>query len=71
MADLSDTIATNAASPKSVQTDAGSATAQPIPDQIEADRYLKGNAAAAAAAADGKVLTRVMRFGRCVPPGAV
>lgn len=46
-ADLSDTIASVAAAAvKTVQTDAGSTTVQPIADLIAADRYLAAKAAA-------------------------
>lgn len=40
-------IAENAVGPKSVSTPDGSATQHPLPEQIEADKYLKNKAAAA------------------------
>lgn len=38
---ISDNLADNAAAPKKSQGDSGSMEQHPLPDQIEADRYLK------------------------------
>jgi hypothetical protein len=71
MPDIGPAIESNATGLKSVTTDAGTVSSQPIGDQIKADQYLAGKAAVAAAANDGQVLNRVFRFGRAVPPGSV
>ncbi len=64
MADeLEDVIATNAARPKKAETDAGTVEMHPLPDLIEADRYLKQKAA-------GGKPHRGVRFTKLVPPGA-
>ena len=42
--DLGQVINDSAAAPKNVTTDAGSATAHSLPDQIAADRYLRSRA---------------------------
>jgi len=47
MAELIDTIETNAAKPKRVQADGQSVEQHPLPDQIEADRYVHQKAAKA------------------------
>ena len=48
MTDLSANIATNAVAPKRVKTDEGEFEQHSLKDQIEADRYLNGRAAARA-----------------------
>lgn len=64
MADeLDDTIRQNAQGPAKATGDAGSVEQHPLPDQIEADRYL----ASKDAAAEKK---RGLRFNKLVPPGA-
>lgn len=63
MPDLSETIEAVAADPLKAASDGQSAEQHPLPDLIEADRYL---AAKAAAAAKGSGL----RFTKLVPPGA-
>lgn len=45
MADLTDTIEDAAQTPESASQDGLSATARPLPDLIETDKYLKGQAA--------------------------
>ena len=61
--ELDDTIAENAKGPAKVAGDAGSVEQHPLPDQIEADRYLASKAAA-------KKPKRGLRFSKLVPPGA-
>ena len=51
--DIADKIETTAEGPRRVRTDAGEVEAHPLPDQIEADKYLR-----AKAAADGGSSTR-------------
>lgn len=46
MADISDDLVENATAPKRAQGDSGSMEQHPLPDQIEADRYVKSNSAA-------------------------
>lgn len=46
MSDVSDAIDANAQGPKSASGDAGSVTQHSLADQIEADRYLRSQAAA-------------------------
>lgn len=60
--ELEDTIRENAQGPKSVSTDAGSAQAHSLTEQIEADRYLKSNAAARRRLG--------IRLVKIIPPGA-
>lgn len=63
MADeLDDTIEKNAKGPAKVSGDAGSVEQHPLPDQIEADRFL----ASKKAATDKR---RGLRFNKLVPPG--
>ena len=64
--DLADKIDTSAQGPRRVRTDAGEVEAHPLPDQIEADKYLR-----AKAAADGGSSTRGLRFNVLKPPGTV
>lgn len=64
MADeLDDTIRQNAQGPAKAASDAGSVEQHPLPDQIEADRYL----ASKKAAQDKK---RGLKLNKLVPPGA-
>lgn len=64
MADeLDDTIRQSAQGPAKATGDAGSVEQHPLPDQIEADRYL-----ASKDAAESK--KRGLRFNKLVPPGA-
>jgi hypothetical protein len=60
--DLGSTIRQNAQGPAKAVGDAGSVEQHPLPDQIEADRYL----ASKEAANDKK---RGLRFNKLVPPG--
>jgi hypothetical protein len=63
MADeLDDTIRQNAQGPAKAAGDAGSVEQHPLPDQIEADRYLGSKEAA-------KDKNRGLRFNKLVPPG--
>jgi hypothetical protein len=64
MADeLDDTIRQNAQGPAKASGDAGSVEQHPLPDQIEADRYL--------ASKEGvKSKKRGLRFNKLVPPEA-
>lgn len=61
--DLDDTIEQNAKGPAKAAGDAGSVEQHPLPDQIEADRYLASKDAA-------KSKQRGLRFNKLVPPGA-
>lgn len=64
MADeLDETIEKNAKGPAKVASDAGSVEQHPLPDQIEADKYLASKEAA-------KKKQRGLRFNKLVPPGA-
>lgn len=66
MPDLSDTIEEAASDPQSASIDGRSATARPIKDLIEADRYLAEKEAAQSST------TRLgVRFFATKPPGAV
>jgi hypothetical protein len=64
MPELDDTIKKNAEGPAKASGDAGSVEQHPLPDQIEADRYLRSKEATA----DKK---RGLRFNKLVPPGTV
>lgn len=66
MSDVSDKLESNAQGPRRVRTDAGEVEAHPLPDQIEADKYL-----AAKAAVEGGNTTRGLRFNVLKPPGSV
>ncbi len=68
MADLTDTIEKVAAGPASASGAAGSMSQQPLGQLIEADRYLKGQEAAAAPAS---FLARTLRRAKVVPPSAL
>lgn len=59
--DLSNEIRDNAAGPKKAQGDSGSVEQHPLPEQIEADRYLANKEAAKKGL--GVKMTKV------VPPG--
>ena len=61
---MSDAIAENAGGPKSVKADGVEVAQHSLPDQIEADKYVR---AKAAMVDPTKAFTRV----RIVPPGAV
>lgn len=61
--DVRDQIEENAQAPRRIQGDEGEIEEHSIPDQIAADRYLSG----AAAAEHGH---RGMRFTKVRPPGA-
>ena len=61
MAELIDTIETNAAKPKRVQADGQSVEQHPLSDQIEADRYV--NQAAARAKGLGIKIAKIMPGG--------
>ena len=60
--EVSDALKAAAQNPQRVRTDAGEVEAHPLPDQIEADKYL----AAKAAASQPK---RGLRFNQIVPGG--
>jgi hypothetical protein len=60
--DLTDAIEAAAKNPQRVRTDAGEVEAHPLPDQIEADKYLKAKAAAS-------TKSRGLRFNQIVPGG--
>jgi hypothetical protein len=60
---LDDKIRENAEGPAKASGDAGSVEQHPLPDQIEADRYLASKEAA-------KQPRRGLRFNKLVPPGA-
>lgn len=62
--DLQQTIRENAAGPKRAQGDSGSVEQHPLPEQIEADRYLASKEAV-------KKGRRGLRFSKLVPPGSV
>lgn len=62
MADLEDSISTSAQQPRKVTGDEGSIEQHSLPDQIEADRYLKANAAASRGLG--------IRHVKIIPPGA-
>ena len=59
-----DDIETNAGQPRRASVDGHDAEQQPLPDQIEADRYLSGTIAVAASK------TRGLRLSVFKPPGA-
>ena len=63
MAELEDTIRTNAQGPAKATGDSGSMEQHPLPDQIAADQYLASKAGAAKR-------HRGIRFAKIVPPGA-
>jgi hypothetical protein len=60
--DLDSTIRQNAQGPAKAAGDAGSVEQHPLPDQIEADRYLASKKAAGQK-------NRGLRFNKLVPPG--
>jgi hypothetical protein len=61
--DLDDTIEQNAKGPAKVAGDAGTVEQHPLPDQIEAAKFLASKEAA-------KRPSRGLRFSKLVPPGA-
>ncbi|CAN5264105.1 hypothetical protein BH11PLA2_BH11PLA2_36840 [soil metagenome] len=61
--DLDDTIEQNAKGPAKASGDAGSVEQHPLPDQIEAAKFLASKEAA-------KSKKRGLRFNKIVPPGA-
>jgi len=61
--DLEQAILDNAAGPAKASGDAGSVEQHPLPDQIDADRYLASRQAA-------KSPAKAIRLIRLVPPGA-
>jgi hypothetical protein len=61
--DVDQSIRENAQGPAKASGDAGSVEQHPLPDQIEADRYL-----ASKTAANSK--SRGLRFTKLAPPGA-
>ena len=63
--DLSTTINTAAQGPAQASVDGRSAQQQPLPDLIEADRYLKSSGAVANTKRRGLIITPMR------PPGAV
>lgn len=73
MADLTTTITQVAGEPQSATSDGQSATAQPLPDLIEADRYLKGTSAVTGTNPQGGPRSGwgSLRMARVIPPGAV
>lgn len=64
MADLSTDIETAAKAPKAVNVDGINVQAPDVGDQIEADRYLKSNAAA-------KRKDRGLHITKLKPPGSI
>jgi hypothetical protein len=60
---LDDTIEQNAKGPAKASGDAGSVEQHPLPDQIEAAKFLAAKEAA-------KKPNRGLRFNKLVPPGA-
>lgn len=62
--DLTETIEEAAAGPKKAAVDGTDVEAQPIPDLIKADQYLKAKQAALKA-------NFGLRLGRLIPPGSV
>jgi hypothetical protein len=60
---LEDSIRENAQGPKQAQGDSGSVQQHPLPEQIEADRYLASKQAARARLG--------VRITKVIPPGAV
>lgn len=63
MAEIEDSIRTNAEGPAKASGDAGSVEQHKLTDQIEADRYLASKQAA-------KSKHRGLVFNKIVPPGA-
>jgi hypothetical protein len=73
MPDLGDIIEQTAAEPASATGDAGSATNQPLPDLLEADRYLAGKDVLAGTNRKGgrRSAANALRTGVYVPRGSV
>lgn len=73
MPDVSDTISTTALDGvQRASVDGRSVDSVPLPDLIEADKYLKGLAAVTDPSTNGGPKTgwRGVRMGRAIPPGA-
>ncbi len=66
MSDLSETIQEAAAQPRRATVDGRSAEAHPLPDQIEADRYLESKRAMAQRPRHRMSLI----MAKVIPPGA-
>lgn len=70
MAEISDTLETDAAAPKKIKTPVAEVEEHSLPDKIAADRYNRQIAAVAAASANGSGAMAGIRISRAVPPGA-
>lgn len=70
MTDLTEHIEQAALDPASASADGQSATAVPIPDLIEADKYLAGKKAAVDSAGRPRSGFRLLRPVAFVPPGS-
>lgn len=70
MPDLTDTIETQAEKPANVTVDGQSATQRNLSELIEADKYLKANAATAESGNSSGNGYRGLRFFKFRPPGA-
>lgn len=72
MADLTGKIEEAAAEPASAAGDGQSATSHPLPDLIEADKYLKAKRAITGTNANGgpKTAFGMLGVARIIPPGA-
>ncbi len=72
MPDLSDRLEDMTSEPAAATVDGQSATNQPIPDVIEADRYLAGKEALTGTNANGgkRSAWGCVRMAKGVPPGA-
>ncbi len=66
--DIASKIEESAQGPQRVRTDAGEVQAHPLPDLIEADKYLAGRDAVSAAS---NRTHRGLRFNTIKPPGSV
>ena len=64
--DVASKIEESAQGPRRIRTDAGEAEAHPLPDQIEADKYLSARAAMSSSNTH-----RGLRFNVLKPPGTV
>ena len=70
MADLTDDIEAQAAKPSNVTVDGQSATQRSLAELIEADKYLKANAATAESGNSSGNGYRGLNFFKFRPPGA-
>lgn len=68
--DLTEAIEQAALDPASASVDGQSATARPLSDLIEADRYLRGLAATEPTTTRGGSGWGCLRTARAVPPGS-